>query len=68
MNLNNGHTIKEHFENRAPEVKATYAAIVEAAKKLGTVKEEAKKTSIHLVRKRAFAGIGFMLSPAPQTR
>jgi hypothetical protein len=67
MNLNNGHTIKEHFENRAPEVKATYAAILEAAKKLGTVKEEAKKTSIHLVRS-AFAGIGFMLPPAPLTR
>lgn len=53
----NGHTIKEHFENRAPEVKATYAAILNAAKKLGPVKEEAKKTSIHLVRKRAFAGV-----------
>ena len=53
----NGHTVKEHFENRAPEVKATYAAILKAAKKLGTVKEEAKKTSIHLVRKSAFAGV-----------
>ena len=53
----NGHTIKEHFENRAPEVKATYAAILKAAKKFGTVKEEAKKTSIHLVRKSAFAGV-----------
>jgi hypothetical protein len=53
----NGHTIKEHFEDRAPEVKATYAAILRAAKKLGAVKEEAKKTSIHLVRKSAFAGV-----------
>jgi hypothetical protein len=52
-----GHTIKEHFENRAPEVKAIYAAILKAAKKLGPVKEEAKKTSIHLVRKSAFAGV-----------
>ena len=59
MNSGNhaGHTLKEHFENRAPEVKATYAAILKAAKKLGTVKEEAKKTSIHLVRKSAFAGV-----------
>jgi len=47
----NGHSVKEHFENRAPEVKATYAAILKAAKTLGPVKEEAKKTSIHLVRK-----------------
>ena len=52
-----GHTIKEHFENRAPEVKAIYQAILKAAKKLGPVKEEAKKTSIHLVRKSAFAGV-----------
>ena len=51
------HTVKEHFENRAPEVKATYDALLEAAKKLGPVKEEAKKTSIHLVRKSAFAGV-----------
>ena len=53
----NGHTVKQHFENRAPEVKATYAAILNAARKLGPVKEEAKKTSIHLVRKSAFAGV-----------
>jgi hypothetical protein len=53
----NGHTVKEHFEKRAPEVKATYAAILKAAKKFGPVKEEAKKTSIHLVRKSAFAGV-----------
>jgi hypothetical protein len=51
------HTIKEHFENRAPEVKATYAAILREAKKLGPFREEAKKTSIHLVRKSAFAGV-----------
>jgi hypothetical protein len=53
----NGHTVKEHFENRAPEVKAIYAAILRAAKQFGPVKEEAKKTSIHLVRKSAFAGV-----------
>jgi hypothetical protein len=53
----NGHTVKEHFENRAPEVKAIYAAILRAAKQFGPVTEEAKKTSIHLVRKSAFAGV-----------
>jgi len=52
-----GHTVKEHFENRVPEVKATYAAILKAVKQFGPVKEEAKKTSIHLVRKSAFAGV-----------
>jgi hypothetical protein len=53
----NGHTVKEHFENRGAEVKATYAAILKAAKQLGKVKEDPKKTSIHLVRKTAFAGV-----------
>lgn len=52
-----GHSVQEHFENRAPEVKATYAAILKAAKKLGPVSEEAKKTSIHLVRKSVLAGV-----------
>ena len=51
------HTVTEHFEDRGPEVKAIYAAILKAAKVLGPVTEEPKKTSIHLVRKSAFAGI-----------
>ncbi|HEX9629637.1 MAG TPA: DUF5655 domain-containing protein, partial [Pyrinomonadaceae bacterium] len=46
-----------HFENREPTVKETYKAIVQSARKLGPVKEDPKKTSIHLVRKTAFAGI-----------
>jgi uncharacterized protein DUF5655 len=53
----NSHTVGEHFKDRAPAVKATYAGIVNAARKLGPFREEAKKTSIHLVRKSAFAGI-----------
>jgi hypothetical protein len=56
MNSNH-HTVNEHFDNRAPEVRATYAAILKAAKKLGPVSEEPKKTSIHLVRRTAFAGV-----------
>ena len=52
-----GVAIDSHFENRAPEVRKTYAAIVKAAKALGPVRQEAKKTSIHLVRKSAFAGV-----------
>ena len=51
------HTIEEHFQNRAPVVKAIYGAILKAAKKLGPVREEPKKTSIHLARKSAFAGV-----------
>ena len=50
-------TVAEHFQDRAPEVKGTYAEILKAAKKLGPVHEEPRKTSIHLVRKTAFAGV-----------
>ena len=53
----NGHSIDEHFENRTPAVRATYRAILKAVRQFGPVKEEAKKTSIHLVRTTAFAGI-----------
>ena len=56
MNLN-GHSVGEHFENRDPSVRETYNAIVRTARKLGPVTEDPKKTSIHLVRKTAFAGI-----------
>lgn len=51
------HTVREHFDSRDPAVLATYAKILAAARKLGPVREEAKKTSIHLVRKTAFAGV-----------
>lgn len=50
-------SVPDHFRDRAPEVKGTYAEILKAARKLGPVREEAKKTSIHLVRKTAFAGV-----------
>jgi hypothetical protein len=49
--------VDDHFKDRAPAVRATYAAVLTAARKLGPVREEAKKTSIHLVRKTAFAGV-----------
>jgi hypothetical protein len=51
------HTVEEHFDKCSPTVAATYARILETASKLGPVQQEAKKTSIHLVRKTAFAGI-----------
>lgn len=53
----NGHTVQAHFDNCAPAVKSSYVAILNAAKKFGPVREDPKKTSIHLVRKTAFAGI-----------
>lgn len=46
-----------HFRDRAPNVADTYAALLRAARALGPVTEEPKKTSIHLVRESAFAGV-----------
>ena len=51
------HSIAHHFSNKDPIVKEIYDTILNAAKELGPVREEAKKTSIHLVNKSAFAGI-----------
>ena len=51
------YTIGRHFEGRSPEVRAIYDRIVSAARALGPVREEAKKTSIHLMHKTAFAGV-----------
>jgi hypothetical protein len=50
-------TVSQHFVNRTENVRATYDAIVDAAKKLGPVHEEPKKTSIHLAATTAFAGV-----------
>lgn len=45
------------FAKSEPTVKKTYAAILGAVAKFGTVKADAKKTSIHLVAKTGFAGV-----------
>jgi hypothetical protein len=50
-------TIDQHFERTDPTVRAVYDAILEAARKFGPVVEDPKKTSIHLNRRTAFAGI-----------
>jgi hypothetical protein len=50
-------TIGQHFAGRAPAVRQIYDRIVGAAEGLGPVREEPKKTSIHLARRTAFAGV-----------
>ena len=51
------HTLEQHFENRSPGVRAIYNSILVAARTLGDFEEDPKKTSIHLNRKTAFAGV-----------
>lgn len=50
-------SVAAHFAGREPAVLATYRALLAVARQFGPVTEEARKTSIHLVRKTAFAGV-----------
>ncbi len=45
------------FAKSDSAVARTYAAILKAASKFGSVRADAKKTSIHLVAKTGFAGV-----------
>jgi hypothetical protein len=51
------YSVEDHFRDRDPKVRAIYDRILATARRHGTVAEEPKKTSIHLARKTAFAGI-----------
>jgi hypothetical protein len=42
---------------KSPASQATYARLVSAVEKLGPFRVEEKKTSLHLTRGRAFAGV-----------
>jgi hypothetical protein len=49
--------ISAHFKKSLPVVRAAYEAILDVARTLGPVREDPKKTTIHLVRETAFAGV-----------
>jgi hypothetical protein len=49
--------VESHFKKKDPAVLATYRRVVDAARSLGPLTEDSKKTSNHLVRRTAFAGI-----------
>lgn len=51
------HTVEQHFDGRSPVVRSIYDAVLRAAHAFGPVEEDPKKTSIHLNRRSAFAGI-----------
>jgi hypothetical protein len=49
--------LESHFSGKEPSVRAMYDHLLSALRKFGTVIEEPKKTSIHLVNVSAFAGV-----------
>jgi predicted DNA-binding protein (MmcQ/YjbR family) len=50
-------TVDQHFSGRANHVRTIYDTIVKTSSALGPVEQNPKKTSIHLNRRVAFAGV-----------
>ena len=50
-------SVNEHFVGKPDEVRAIYDRLVAMAEAFGPVEQDAKKTSIHLNRRTAFAGV-----------
>ena len=49
-------TVQSHFEGKN-SVRRIYDRLLKEARRFGPVKEEPRKTSIHLVNRTAFAGV-----------
>lgn len=55
-------SVASHLATTDQAVRVTYDRLIEVARTLGPLKEEAKQTSIHLVRHTAFAGVALRRS------
>lgn len=51
------YSVRDHFENKDPSVRALYDQLISLLRTFGAVQEDPKKTSIHLNRKSALAGV-----------
>ncbi len=51
------YSVKDHFLNKDPSVRALYDQLLSILQAFGPVAEDPKKTSIHLNRKSALAGV-----------
>ena len=49
--------VNEHFVGKAGEIRAIYDRLVAIAESFGPVEQDPKKTSTHLNRRTAFAGV-----------
>ena len=50
-------SVADHFEGRDPRLRRIYDRLLKVSRRLGPVEEDPKKTSIHLNRATAFAGV-----------
>ena len=53
----NGFTVEAHFAGKEAATRKIYESLLKTSRKFGSVIEDPKKTSIHLVNKTAFAGV-----------
>ena len=51
------YSVSDHFINKEPSVRALYDQLISLLQTFGPVEEDPKKTSIHLNRKSALAGV-----------
>jgi hypothetical protein len=51
------YSVNDHFINKDPAVRALYEQLISLLRKFGPITEDPKKTSIHLNRKSALAGV-----------
>jgi len=51
------HTVDDHFAGKPSAVREVYDKLLAALRTIGPVQEDPKKTSIHLVRSSALAGV-----------
>ena len=51
------YSVSDHFVNKDPAVRALYDQLIALLRTFGPVQEDPKKTSIHLNRKSALAGV-----------
>lgn len=49
--------VNEHFTGKPPELRAIYDQLLAMAEEFGPVEQDPKRTSIHLNRETAFAGV-----------
>ena len=49
--------VESHFAGKDPTVRKIYDQLLKQSRRFGSITEDPKKTSIHLVNKTAFAGV-----------
>lgn len=51
------YSVSDHFVNKDPSTRALYEQLISLVRTFGPIEEDPKKTSIHINRKTALAGV-----------